>query len=66
MMIMKQQRSKLSTLAALSVAWDVNFSLFDALEEAEASARHKPERKPAAITPRRPAQHRAHAAPQAR
>jgi hypothetical protein len=59
-MIMKQQRSKLSTLAALSVAWEVNFSLFDALDEAEASARRQPERTPAAISPRRPVQIRVH------
>lgn len=53
---MKQQRSKLSTLAALSVAWEVNFSLFDALDEAEASAARNPDRRPAAINPRRAVQ----------
>jgi hypothetical protein len=37
-MIMKQ-RSKLATLAALSAALDVNFSLFDALDDAEAEAK---------------------------
>ena len=37
-MIMKQ-RSKLATLAALSAAMDVNFSLFDALDDAEAEAK---------------------------
>jgi hypothetical protein len=43
MMIMKQ-RSILATLAALSAALDVNFSLFDALAEAEANARRNKHR----------------------
>jgi hypothetical protein len=43
-MIMKQ-RSKLSTLVSLATALDVNFSLFDALDEAEAAAKRAPVRK---------------------
>jgi hypothetical protein len=45
-MIMKQ-RSKLATLVSLSAALDVNFSLFDALDEAEASAKRITARKAA-------------------
>jgi hypothetical protein len=44
-MIMKT-RSTLSTLVSLSAALDVNFSIFDALDEAEASARRMAVRKP--------------------
>ena len=40
MMIMKQ-RSKLLTLVSLSTALDVKFSLFDALDEAEAQSAAK-------------------------
>lgn len=54
MMIMKQ-RSKLSTLISLATAMDVNFSLFDALDEAEASAKRELARKTAVIDMRRPA-----------
>jgi hypothetical protein len=46
--IMKQ-RSKLSTLVALATAVDVNFSLFDALDDAEAEAKPQP-RKPSEET----------------
>jgi hypothetical protein len=38
-------RSTLSTLASLSAALDVNFSFFDALDEAEASAKRHAVRK---------------------
>jgi hypothetical protein len=48
-MIMKQ-RSKLSTLVSLATALDVNFSLFDALDDAEASAKRPQMRKPAVNT----------------
>lgn len=55
MMIMKQ-RSKLSTLVSLATAMDVNFSLFDALDEAEASAkRQNTERKASVVDLRRSA-----------
>ena len=41
-----KQRSKLSTLVSLATALDVNFSLFDALDEAEAAAtKRAPTRK---------------------
>jgi hypothetical protein len=40
-----KQRSKLATLAALSAALDVTFSLFDALDEAEAEAERNKHRK---------------------
>lgn len=36
-----KQRSKLLTLVSLSTALDVKFSLFDALDEAEAEAAEK-------------------------
>jgi hypothetical protein len=39
-------RSTLSTLASLSAALDVNFSIFDALDEAEASTKRSGFRKP--------------------
>jgi hypothetical protein len=39
-------RSTLSTLVSLSAALDVNFSFFDALDEAEASAKRLAVRKP--------------------
>jgi hypothetical protein len=44
-MIMKT-RSTLSTLVSLSAALDVNFSIFDALDEAEASSKRPGLRKP--------------------
>ncbi len=40
-----KHRSKLSTLAALAAALDVKFSLFDALEDADTSAKHENNRK---------------------
>jgi hypothetical protein len=49
MMIMKQ-RSKLSTLVSLATAMDVNFSLFDALDEAEASAKRQNTMRKASAT----------------
>ena len=39
-------RSTLSTLVSLSAALDVNFSIFDALDEAEASTKRLVVRKP--------------------
>jgi hypothetical protein len=39
-------RSTLSTLVSLSAALDVNFSIFDALDEAEASTKRLAARKP--------------------
>lgn len=39
-------RSTLSTLVSLSAALDVNFSIFDALDEAEASTKRPGLRKP--------------------
>jgi hypothetical protein len=44
-MIMKT-RSTLSTLVSLSTALNVNFSIFDALDEAEASSKRLGTRKP--------------------
>jgi len=45
-------RSTLSTLVSLSAALDVNFSIFDALDEAEASVRRAPAGKPSHHAPR--------------
>lgn len=45
-----KQRSKLSTLVSLATALDINFSLFDALDDAEASAKRPQARKPAVDT----------------
>jgi hypothetical protein len=53
-MIMKP-RSTLSTLVSLSTALDVNFSIFDALDEAEASTKRHADRR-TAYEPRRAAQ----------
>jgi hypothetical protein len=39
-------RSKLSTLVSLSTALDVNFSFFDALDEAEACPQRPVQRRP--------------------
>ena len=47
-----KQRSKLSTLVSLATALDINFSLFDALDEAEAAAKRARVRKqPAELRP---------------
>jgi hypothetical protein len=51
-MIMKH-RSKIATLAALAAAMDVKFSLFDALDGAEAAAKQENSRK-AQVDQRRP------------
>jgi hypothetical protein len=41
-----KNRSTLSTLISLSAALDVNFSIFDALDDAEAAARRQAARRP--------------------
>ena len=45
-------RSTLSTLISLSAALDVNFSIFDALDDAEAAAKLTAARRPM-LDPRR-------------
>lgn len=41
-----KSRSTLSTLISLSTALDVNFSIFDALDDAEAAAKRQAAKRP--------------------